>query len=32
MVESVAIIKPLVQVLQGKDISELGQETQEMIK
>ena len=32
VVESVAIIKPLVQVLQGKDISELGQEAQEMIK
>ena len=32
VVESVAIIKPLVQVLQGKDISELGLETQEMIK
>ena len=32
VVESVAIIKPLVQVLQGKDISDLGLETQEMIK
>ena len=32
VVESVAIIKPLVQVLRGKDISELGLETQEMIK
>ena len=32
VLETVAIIKPLVQVLQGKDISELGQETQDMIK
>ena len=32
VVESVAIIKPLVQVLQGKDINELGKETQDMIK
>ena len=32
VVESVAIIKPLVQLLQGKDINDLGQEAQEMIK
>merc|ERR1719369_1972769 len=32
VVEAVAMIKPLVQVMQGKDIQELGQQTQEMIK
>ena len=32
VVESVAMIKPLVQIMQGKDVKELGQETQEMIK
>eukprot|EP00092_Neocalanus_flemingeri_P107957 GFUD01138581.1.p1 GENE.GFUD01138581.1~~GFUD01138581.1.p1 ORF type:complete len:164 (+),score=39.14 GFUD01138581.1:462-953(+) len=32
VVESVALIKPLVLVMQGKDVKELGQETQEMIK
>ena len=32
VVEAVALIKPLVKVMQGQDVKELGQETQEMIK
>jgi len=32
VVEAVALIKPLVKVMQGLDVKELGQETQEMIK
>lgn len=32
VVETATIIKPLVQVIQGKDINEFGQETQAMIK
>ena len=32
VVEAVALIKPLVKVMQGLDVKELGQETQDMIK
>ena len=32
VLETVAIIKPLVQIIQGKDIEEMNQATQDMIK